>query len=305
MVFSVAIDDYKLGLTHVLNGKDHADNGKKEALIMSYFGWETPTYKHWGKINFEGFKLSTSKTRIAIEQGEYKSWDDIRLSTLMALRRRGYQSGAFRKYATEIGLSLNDKTVSKKEFWKNINSFNKEIIEPKSNRYFFIDNPVEINIENAIDKKVEIDFHPDFPKKGKRFFELKKDSNGVLEVHISESDLKRLSEDHIHRLMDYCNFEIKNSKWKFVSESYEDYKKSSKQGSIIHWLPTKESSKQKNVNVEVLMEDGNMIKGLGEESMCKLKVGKIIQLERRYFARVDEINQKGNDKIIKLWYLHK
>ncbi|MBT5343230.1 glutamate--tRNA ligase, partial [Candidatus Woesearchaeota archaeon] len=131
MVFSVAIDDHELGITHVLNGKDHHDNGIKEALIMKYLGWKTPEYKHWGKINFEGFKLSTTKTKLAVEQGEYSGWDDIRLMTLLALRKRGYQAGAFRKYALEIGLSLNDKTVCEKEFWKNINAFNKELIEEK------------------------------------------------------------------------------------------------------------------------------------------------------------------------------
>ena len=118
MVLSVAIDDHELGVTHVLNGKDHTDNAIKETLIMKMLGWEAPEYQHWGRINFEGFSLSSSKTRLAIEQNEYHGWDDIRLPTLPALRRRGYHPGAFLKFATKIGLSLNDKTVSKEEFWK-------------------------------------------------------------------------------------------------------------------------------------------------------------------------------------------
>jgi len=291
MVFSVAVDDYDLGVTHVMNGKEHADNGKKEALINEYFGWKPPVYKHWGRINFQGFRVSASKTKLAIEQGEYSGWDDIRLPFLQALKRRGYQAGAFRKYAIEIGLSLTDKTVTMEEFWKNVNAFNRELVEPKSNRYFFVDKPVEINIEEAPDKAAEIDLHPEYPKRGKRKLPVKG------EVHITESDLKRLSEGVMHRLMDYCNFEVKNNKFVFVSEDYEDYKNTKNKGSIIHWLPVCD----KVIKVEVLMDNNEIISGLGEEAMTKLKVGDLVQLERKHYARVDEVSK---DKIV-FWYLHK
>jgi len=279
-----------LGLTHVLNGKDQADNAKKESIIMKYLGWKPPQYKHWGFINFTDLQISKSKTKLAIEQGEFTSWNDIRLPYLAALKRRGYQAGAFRKYALEIGLSLNDKTVSKKEFWKNVNAFNKEIIEPKSNRYFFVDDPVEIKIENAPPEKVMLDLHPDFPDRGKRELLVKG------EVHISEHDLKRLNEGSVHRLMDYCNFELKDGKWHFISEEYDNYKNVKNKGAIIHWLPI-----ENTVEVEVLLENNTAATGLGEENMKCLKEGDIVQLERRYFARVDKIE----DNKVTFWYLHK
>jgi glutamyl-tRNA synthetase len=290
MVFSVAIDDHELGITHVLNGKDHTDNAKKEALIMSYLGWKPPEYKHWGRINFEGMKLSTSEIRRAIEQGEYTGWDDVKLMTLMALRRRGYQAGTFRRYAVEIGLSLNDKTVSLEEFWKNVNAFNREIIEPEANRYFFVDEPIKTKILAAPKKEVGLDLHPNYPKKGKRRIKVKG------RVYLAKKDLKGLRKGKMHRLMDYCNFEIADGKYKFISESYGDYKNSKKKGNIIHWLPVEE-----NLNVEVVMEDGSVISGIGERGMKKLKKGTIIQMERRFFARLDS---KKNDKLI-FWFLHR
>jgi len=290
MVFSVAIDDHEYGVTHVMNGKEHHDNGLKEKMIMECFGWTAPEYKHWGRINFEGFKVSASKTRAAIEHGEYSGWDDIRLPFLLALRRRGYQAGAFRKYAIEIGLSLNDKTVSMEEFWKMVNAFNKEIVEEKANRYFFVDGPREVVIEGAPSRKVEIELHPDFSDRGTRKFKVGE------KVFIAEKDLGNLKEGAMHRLMDYCNFTVEKGVLKFLSEDYEEYKAAKKKGRIMHWLPVEES-----VGVEVLMEDDSTVKGLGEKEMKKLKVGDIVQLERRYFARVDEVGKK----IIKMWYLHK
>ena len=291
MVFSVAIDDYKLGITHVLNGKDHTDNSKKEVLIMECFDWESPEYQHWGKINFAGMKLSSSETKLKIEQNEYHGWDDIRLPFLPALRKRGYQPESFRKFSIEIGLSLNDKKVSKEEFWKMINAFNKEIIEPKANRYFFVEDPQQITIQKAPTKTIKMELHPDFPKRGKREFK----TTG--KVNLLKNDLKNLNKNKIHRLIDYCNFKIIDNKYQFVSEDYKDYRNSKNKGSIIHWLPINKEL----LKVNVLLENGKTISGLGEISMSKLKVGDVIQLERFAFC---SLVKKNKDQLT-FWYLHK
>ncbi len=290
MIFSVAIDDHELGITHVLNGKDHADNAVKEALIMEYLGWRHPEYKHWGMINFTGFTLSTSKTRLAIEQGEYHGWDDIRIPFLCGLRKRGYQPGAFRKYALEIGLSLNDKTVSMEEFWKNINAFNRELIEKNANRYFFVHDAVKVKIMGAPQTEAKIKFHPDYPERGERSLNV----NG--EVYLNEEDLAKLEEGKVHRLMDYCNFEKVNGKYKFVSENYDEYRNSGNKGIIVHWLPD-----DKNVVVEVLMENGKELLGLGEKEMLNIKERNIVQLERFAYCTLDK---KEKNKL-KFLYLHK
>ncbi len=288
MIYSVAIDDHDLGVTHVLNGKDHADNGIKERLIMSCFGWKTPEYKHWGRINFEGFELSTSKTRLAIERGEYSGWDDMRIPFLPSLRKRGYQPQAFRRFSLEIGLSLNDKTVSREEFWKNINSFNREVIEKDANRYFFVDNPKSLVIAGAPGKITELDLHPNYPKRGTRRIAT------TTQFYICQADFEKLETGKIHRFMDCCNFTFENGQGKFVEGAYDDYKNSTNKGLILHWLPTTYI-----VDTEVLLEDGTIAKGYGEAGL-KLPVGTVVQLERRYYATVD---QSEKNKVV-LRYLH-
>lgn len=289
MVFAVAVDDHELGITHVLNGKDHADNAAKERMIMEDLGWKAPEYKHWGRINFEGFELSTSKTRIAIEQNIYKNWEDIRLPFLPALRKNGYQAAAFRKFALEIGLSLNDKTVAIHEFWKMINAFNRELIEPNANRYFFVDDPQKVSISKAPAKNAAIDLHPNFPERGKRILE------AAGKVYLSKADVEKLEEGKIHRLMDYCNFKVQKGKYLFVSELYEEFKKSEQRGVIIHWLPQTTLPE-----VQVELGDGTIAQGLGEDALRTLKKDTIIQLERRYYARIDKIAKNE----IYLRYLH-
>ena len=96
--------------------------------------------------------------------------------------------------------------------------------------------------------------------------------------------------------MDCCNFELKGNKFQQISEEYENYKNSGDKGKIIHWLP-----KEEVIEVEVFLDNGQIINGFGEQSMKELNEGDIIQLERRYFARVDKIKKNK----ITLWQLHK
>ena len=59
--------------------------------------------------------------------------------------------------------------------------------------------------------------------------------------------------------------------------------------------------KAKANDVEVLMEDNKVIKGLGEEGMKSVKEGQVVQLERYGFARCDK---KEKNKLI-FWFTHK
>ena len=289
MNFSIAIDDHLMGMTHVINGKEHADNAKRQKYIFDYFGWKTPAYLNWGRINFEDLEVSCTKTKQKIEYGEFEDWDDIRLPFMRALKRRGDQPEAFVNFAIDMGLSLTDKTVSKAEFFKTVDSFNREIIEPAANRYFFIENPAEITIKGAPEQKIETALHPDHPERGTRKF---KCSN---KFYLAENDCKNLKENSFYRLMDCLNFRKKGKEFTFEGIKYEDYKE--KGTAIMHWLPASKDL----VNVEVLMPDKTTAKGLGEAEMSKLKTDAIVQLERFGFCRLDE--KKG--KTLKFWFTHK
>lgn len=289
MNLSVAVDDHLMGLTHVLNGKEHADNAKRQKYIFDYFKWKRPTYINWGRINFEGIEVSCSKTKKKIEYGEYEDWDDIRLPFLRALQRRGYQPEAFVNFAVDIGLSLSDKTVSKDEFFKTLDSFNKDIIEPVANRYFFVEDPIEVVITNAPEQKVELKLHPDNAKRGVRKFKCSD------KFYLSKADHKTLKPNKLYRLMDCLNFKKKGKELLFEGKEYADYKE--KGEAIMHWLPVSKEL----INVEVLMPNNKTVKGLGESGMNKLKKGDIIQLERFGFCRLDS----RSPKTLKFWFTHR
>tara|TARA_Y100000310_G_C20665729_1_gene807365 strand:- start:853 stop:2550 length:1698 start_codon:yes stop_codon:yes gene_type:complete len=283
MNLSVAVDDHLMGVTHTIRGKDHQDNEKRQQYIFDYMKWKAPTHLYVGRINFDDLKLSSSKTRELIEYGKFTGWDDIRLPFLPALRRRGYQPGAFLKYSIEMGVTENDKQTNKKDYFKALNAFNKDIIDSEANRYFFVHNPKKIKIDHDI-KRVSLNLHPDDEKRGKRTFSLTKN------FFIQSEDLDKLIEDKIHRLMDCLNFTVQKNKFIFHSKKYEEYKEAKNRGMIIHWLPDTENNK-----MTVLTEDGKM-KGVGEKKLLRVKEDIIVQLERVGFARMDKKE---------LWYLHR
>ncbi|MBD3313020.1 glutamate--tRNA ligase [Candidatus Woesearchaeota archaeon] len=290
MNFSVAVDDYEQGMTHILRAKDHADNAKRQEYIQHAMGWPVPQTQFVGRINFLDLEVSCSKTRARIDKGEFDNWDDIRLPFLMAMKRRGFQPGAFIRYSLSVGVSLSDKKVSNDEFFKALYAFNKDMIDPVSNRYFFVDQPVEVVIEGAPEQDIELDLHPD-NKKGGRIF------NADDRFFLAKSDLDSIKEGELVRLMDCFNIRKKEEKLLFDSLDYEKYKGNGKK--IIHWLPA--GKRDDLFEVEVIMPDNSRVTGLGEEAMKKLKTGDIVQLERFGFCRLDE--EQGNRLIF--WFAHK
>jgi glutamyl-tRNA synthetase len=137
MNFSVAIDDHLMGMTHVLRGKDHLTNSEKQKYLYEHMNWDVPEFIHYGRLKMEDIPLSTSKALAGIEDGTYSGWDDPRLGTLRAIAKRGIQSKAIYDLIIEIGVKMSDSAIS----WKKIYGLNRNILEEKTNRYFFVSNP--------------------------------------------------------------------------------------------------------------------------------------------------------------------
>lgn len=287
MNFAVAVDDHELGVTHTVRGKDHVDNAKRQQHIYDFFGWQAPEHAYIGRIKFEGLELSKRKIKLAIEHGKYNDWDDIRLATLAALKRRGFQPGAFRDFAMDMGLGLNDKVVPVDDFFKSLEAHNRAILDPIASRYFFVWDPIKIAIKGAPKQTVKSLLHPDDEKRSYRIFETHED------FYVSTSDYESLKSGKLYRLKDCLNFKT-NGECEFDSIEYDVFRKNGKD--TLHWLPA-----GKHIAVEVLMPDNTPLKGLGESALGSLDVGTIVQFERFGFCRLDK---KSKDKLV-FWFTHK
>ena len=124
MNFAVAVDDLEMKITHVIRAKDHIDNARKQEMIHKVLGKKSPWTGFLGRFKFTDLEISKTKLRQAIEEGKYSGWDDPRLPTLEAMKKK-YKPQAFWKFAEQIGLSESDKIMDKKEFFTLLDSFNK------------------------------------------------------------------------------------------------------------------------------------------------------------------------------------
>ena len=281
MNFSVAVDDHLMGMSHVLRGKDHLANSEKQKYLYDHMGWDVPEFIHYGRLKMEDIALSTSKALEGISSGKYSGWDDPRLGTLKAIARRGIQPQTIYNLITEIGVKMSDSAIS----WKKIYGLNRNFLEPIANRYFFVENPVEITVDGYEDGAVDIErpLHADHEDRGNRILPF------AGKAYLASEDVK----DGISRLMDAVNVDIDGDKITYNSTSFEQAR--DLKAKIIQWVPVED-----NVNVSIVM-DASTKTGLGEGALKDLKVGDVVQFERVGFARLDEI--KDNELVF--YYAHK
>ena len=262
MNFSVAVDDHELELTHVIRGMDHLNNTERQKYIFNYFKWDIPEYFHYGLINIQDAILSTTSMRKGIEAGEYRGWDDVRLATLLALRRRGYQKETFRKYWIDSG--LND--VNSDFSWEIFNSMNRQFIDHSANRYFFVSDPVKVKINGSPETESMIPLYPKESERGFRKYSLGKDQT----LYLQKSDINDAKENDTVRLKDLYNIIYKDGAWHYLDSENKTRRK------IIHWV------KDDSPEFEVYKPDGTTDRGFIESDA--VKANGIVQFERYAFV---------------------
>lgn len=286
--FESAMEDKLLGITHIARGKDLADSERRQKFIYDYFGWKYPEVMHWGRIKIREFgKLSTSGIRRGIIMGTYKGWDDPKLPTIRALRRRGVSSEAIRKFILKLGITNTDISLS----LENLFSENRKIIDAQANRYFFVSAPVEMVITQVKEKtkKVKLPLHLGFPERGKK--EIKVTSQeGKVKLFISQEDAKKLEVGKEVRLMHLFNVKIEKKSTKIRARYLEEKRL---QVEKLQWVT------ESHIPAEILMP-GEAVKGFCEENCKKLNVGEVVQLERFGFVRLEE---KGDE--LRFCFTHK
>ena len=264
--FASAIDDKLTNVTHIFRGQEHSTNEVKQRYVYDYFGWKYPFSVILGRFSMSNMILSKSKIREGIREGNFNSWDDLRLGTLRALKRRGFKPETIKDMIYEIGPKPSDITIS----FENLASYNRKKIDKISNRYFFIHNPKKIIIKNFKIKKHKIPLHPD-NEKGYRNFSL------TNIFYINEDDFNKYQGVEI-RLKNLCNIKL--------SENPEYSGTKIKNTPKIHWVP------EKHIQVRILMPDKE-IKGYGEKDLTKVKVGTTVQLERFGFVKIEKSNKNN------------
>lgn len=282
--FESAIMDGIEGITHRLRSKEFELRNELQRLIQTMAGFPETHIYEFARFNLEGVESSGRIIREKVQKKQLLGWDDPSLTTIVALRRRGFLPEAIKEFVLSTGLTKTEAVLT----WDDLIVHNRRLLDARCNRYFFVEKPKEIKVENAKEQVSELKLHPEFRERGSRKLKTKD------RFYVTEKDFREFKDGKLIRLMDCLNF--KKAKGKFVFDSFEYGKYKQKGDKIIHWLPVQKDL----VKVEVLMPDRKIAKGIAEPMVKNLKIGDVIQFTRVGFCRLDS---KKSDKLM-FWYTH-
>jgi len=117
-MLAVVVDDFDMGVTHVIRGADHLNNAARQLQIIEAMGWPVPVYGHLPLIHgADGAKLSKRHGALAVE----------------AYRDLGYLPETMRNYLLRLGWSHGDAEIIPTE--KAIEWFNLDSIGRSAARF--------------------------------------------------------------------------------------------------------------------------------------------------------------------------
>ncbi|MDD3175529.1 MAG: glutamate--tRNA ligase, partial [Candidatus Nanoarchaeia archaeon] len=288
--FESTIEEGLCNITHVMRSNEFDSRIELQKYIAKLFNFPEIEYIHYGRYNVVGATTQGREIRELIQTGNYIGWDDPRLVTLRALKRRGIVKEAYYELAQKIGLS---KTQTNLDF-SSIAAINRALLDKTAKRFFGVVNPVLIKINNFPTEliKINLKHHPEQEEKN-RTLDL------TNEFYVEKEDLVKIEDGQIFRLMDCINVKmISETEFEYHSKTIDEFKSSPNKSSLIHYVP----KNGKELHAEILMDDISIKEIVCEQSLENLKIDEVVQFERLFFCRLDQIEEDGT-RIF--WFTHK
>jgi len=269
--FSSAIDDHELEVTLIIRGQEHGQNKTKQEFLYKYFGWMYPHSIHVGRIKLEDTILSTSKIKEGIENKTFTGWDDPRLGTIKAFRRRGFKAKALSIAILDLGTKTSDSSISLAK----LADLNKSVILEKSVSMDLLTEPIKLEVRYS--PKIEI--------------ENIKLREGEQEFFVPKKELEKIPENEVFRLKKAYNVKLIEKGKNIATAEFVGLHKIDKK--IVPWITDA-------IKVEVLMNDGKKVLGFTQKNNS-IKKENMIYFEKFGFARVEMVSEK----LLKCVFAHK
>ena len=120
--FAHPIGDALEGITHSLCSLEYEDHRPLYDWVVENCGFAKETYINghiyhgprqieFARLNITQTIMSKRYLRKLVEEGRVSGWDDPRMPTLCAMRRRGYTPAAIRDFVERIGVNKADSVV--------------------------------------------------------------------------------------------------------------------------------------------------------------------------------------------------
>ncbi|KAF9779998.1 glutaminyl-tRNA synthetase [Thelephora terrestris] len=124
-----------------------------------------PRQSEFGRLNVTGTVMSKRKILKLVKEGYIRDWDDPRLYTLIALRRRGVPPGAILSFVSTLGVSTSTTAIQVTRLEQTIRQY----LENSVPRLLMVLRPLKVTIENLEEDHISIvekPLHPKVPELG-------------------------------------------------------------------------------------------------------------------------------------------
>ena len=283
--FAAPVEDSLDGVTHAMRTKEYELRNPLYFSILKSLDLRMPLLLEFSRLEFEGMPVSKRKLKPLIEGGLVSGWDDPRLPTLAALRKRGVLPEAIRKFVLSLGISLADT----KPPFESLESYNRKLLDQISLRLFFVKNPVEIRIVNPISAKVELKNHPSV-QLGTRTVQTSD------RIYIDRADADRLESGQEIRLIEMHNIQLdevieeNGAKYLSVINTGQEIKTNIPK---VQWVSKDDMVPFTVIVPDKLFTNGDFNKdslhtynGIAESYVSKVRAGSNIQFVRFGFCRL-------------------
>ena len=282
--FAVAMEDSIDGITHAFRSKEFELREELIDAILDALGMKKRYQGFFSRLEFKGMPISKRIIRPLIEEGKVSWYDDPRLPTLEALKRRGIKPEAIKQFIMSLGLTKANTLAP----FDALEAFNRKFVDPNSIRLFMVNNSKKLSVKNLAISSVEISNHP-INDMGKRKIEV--DGN----FYISGEDAQNIEEGKQIRLLGLGNVSITKVGTELEGEFIEGGPTNIPK---IQWVSQKTAHQIKMIIPKVLFNEDEFNEDSLEELdvytepyYLELKEGEEIQFVRFGYCRKDSQNQ--------------
>ncbi len=196
--FVAPIIDSIEGVTHALRSKEYELRDELYYTILRALELRPVHMLSISRLSISGAPLSKRLITPLLAEGKVSGYDDPRLPTLAALRRRGIRPEAIRTFVLSFGLTK----VESEPGWTKLLSENRKMIDAVSPRRFFVPEPVRMELNGAPSRIISLRNHPQIEALGSRSVEASSP------LYIPLADISALTDGETFRLKDWCNVKI-------------------------------------------------------------------------------------------------
>ncbi len=139
------------GITHSLCSLEFEDHRPLYDWLIEKLGIHHPQQIEFARLNLTHTVMSKRKLRELVEGGYVSGWDDPRMPTLSAMRRRGYTPEALRAFTKLQGVAKRPNTVEIQMLEHCV----REDLNRKARRVMGVLHPLRLVIENYPEGQVE------------------------------------------------------------------------------------------------------------------------------------------------------